>query len=83
MGAGTGELMPPVSSLPSKSNERFYLLDTLETPNVIGVEPRNIGQHSRSAGVLSAALDTAQTAQAGNAIEKMLCHRWPRSTLER
>ena len=76
VGAGTGELMPPASLWPAKTNERLYLLDTLETPSVINVDA---SEHritlAMRAGALSAALDTAQTVQAANAIEKMLCHQ--------
>jgi hypothetical protein len=53
-----------------------YLVETLESPNMIGVDASEQRMHlAEGAGVLQAAVDTAQSARAGNSLEKMLCHQ--------
>jgi hypothetical protein len=53
-----------------------YLADTLENPNMISVDASEQRMHlAARAGVLQAAVDAAESARAGNSLEKMLCHQ--------
>jgi hypothetical protein len=53
---------------------RMELLETLDEPNVVGVAAsEQRAELAMRVGVLSAALDTAQSADAQGPIEKMLC----------
>lgn len=76
VGAGSTEVMPPVSSWPTKTNERFYIIDTLDNPTVVNVDASEVRSTlALRAGSLSLALDAAQTTQAANGIEKALAHQ--------
>src|SRR6187549_3118919 len=60
VGSPATELLVDPSSWPDKSSTRFYLQDTLEQPDVIGVDAsEHRGLLATRAGVLSSALDTA------------------------
>ena len=53
-----------------------YLADTLDNPNMISVDAS--GQRMNLAagsGILQIAVDAAESAQAGNSLEKVLCHQ--------
>jgi hypothetical protein len=53
-----------------------YLADTLENPNAIAVDASEHRMHlAAGATVLQAAVDAAESAKAGNSLEKMLCHQ--------
>ena len=60
-------------------NLRFisgYLVDTLKNPNMISVDASDQRMHlAAGASVLQAAVDAAESAKAGNSLEKMLCHQ--------
>ena len=70
------EVVPSVEPFEDPSNARLRIVGTLADPTSINVDAseHRVAVASR-AGVLSAALDTAQTAKAKNSIEKMLCHQ--------
>jgi len=56
--------------------KRASLIDTLEYPNMIGVESSEQRTADLQAvDILAAGLDAAVTAQANNSLEKMLCHQ--------
>ena len=59
------------------TTERFVMTDTLSSsPNVINVDAsEHRATLANRANVLTPALDAAQTANANNSIEKMLCHQ--------
>jgi len=53
-----------------------YLADTLENPNMIGVDASEQRIHLAAAAcTLQAAVDAAESAKARNSLEKMLCHQ--------
>jgi hypothetical protein len=53
-----------------------YLVDTLENPNMISVDASEQRMNlAAGAGVLQVAVDASESAQAGNSLEKMLCHQ--------
>ena len=53
-----------------------YLVDTLDNPNMISVDASDQRMHlAAGAGVLQVAVDAAESAKAGNSLEKMLCHQ--------
>src|SRR5262249_27341843 len=55
---------------------RLHYLNTLADPNTINLDAsEHRAAVATRAGVLSAALDAAQSAKAHNSIEKMLCHQ--------
>ncbi|MCR4339211.1 MAG: hypothetical protein NUW01_04905, partial [Gemmatimonadaceae bacterium] len=56
--------------------ETAWIIDTLEHPNTVtaGASGRRLSA-ARGVGVLEPAIDAAQSAQAANSIEKMLCHQ--------
>jgi hypothetical protein len=73
---GGGEVAQRPSPDSPWDPKRASLIDTLEHPNMIGVE----ASEQRTAdlqrvGILPLALDAAATAQASNSLEKMLCHQ--------
>jgi hypothetical protein len=60
-------------------DDRFrieWLVDTLKHPNMIGVDAsqRRL-EAAENVGALEAAADAAESAQAANSLEKMLCHQ--------
>jgi len=65
----------------NKNGEPFLgatarIIDTLEHPNSVSAGASGDRMSAAvSAGVLEPAIDTAQSAQASNSIEKMLCHQ--------
>ena len=62
------------SDMADQAHER--LVDTLEHPNSISVKASEQRMEAAAdAGILEAAADAAVTAQAGNSLEKMLCHQ--------
>jgi hypothetical protein len=76
VGAGSTEVMPPISTWPTRTNERFYIIDTLDNPNIINVDASEVRSTlALRAGSLSLALDAAQSTQAANGIEKALAHQ--------
>jgi len=56
--------------------ETAWIIDTLEHPNAVsaGASGRRLSA-ARGVDVLEPAIDAAQSAQAANSIEKMLCHQ--------
>jgi hypothetical protein len=70
------EVVPSVEPFENPSNGRLHIVSTLADPTSINIDAseHRVAVASR-AGVLSAALDTAQTANAKNSVEKMLCHQ--------
>lgn len=75
VGSPETELIPGVTS-ESADVARLTMVDTLAIPDVISVDAsEQRAMSANRAGVLSAALDTATSARAGNSIEKMLCHQ--------
>lgn len=77
VGEGSTETMPPIAAWPNKTNPRFFLLDTLEHPNLIHVdasETRSTMLLQAGNGCLSLGLDLAQTVQASNSVEKLVAH---------
>lgn len=56
--------------------ETAWIVETLEHPNTVsaGASGRRMSA-ARGAGILEPAIDAAQSAQAANSIEKMLCHQ--------
>ena len=76
VGKSSTELVPGPQDSEPLSPTRLRMLDTLATPNIISVDA---SEHRASlaarAQVLSLSLDTQETAQADNSIEKMICHQ--------
>jgi hypothetical protein len=73
---GGGEIAQRPSSDAPWDAKGASLIDTLEHPNMIGVE----ASEQRTADlqrvdILASALDAAVTAKASNSLEKMLCHQ--------
>lgn len=53
-----------------------YLVDTLEQPNMLSVDASEQRMNLATSGAgLQLAVDAAESAQAGNSLEKMLCHQ--------
>jgi len=92
------ELMKPVGRFISGAGEMVHadpretdydltkitLARTLETPNMISVTAsEDRVEAALKAGVLSAAVDAAETARAENSLEKWLLTRWLRRTMRR
>jgi hypothetical protein len=76
VGHPSTENVPAVRPTDNPSMARLSMVDTLAVPDVIAVDASEQRAHSAArAGVLSSALDTAKTARARNAIEKMMCHQ--------
>jgi hypothetical protein len=76
VGDASTELVPGIRPADQPALARLSMVDTLAVPDVISVDASEQRASSATrAGVLSAALDTAKTARAGNSIEKMLCHQ--------
>lgn len=72
--AGAGEVVHIESTDPEVS--RLVFADTIREPNMIGVDASEQRmQAAADAGVLEAAVDAAESARAGNSLEKMLCHQ--------
>jgi len=73
---GGNEVVRPGSDDEVLSPPRNAVLATLEDPNMIGVEASEQRMEAAlGAGVLSAALDAAVSAQTKNSLETMLCHQ--------
>jgi hypothetical protein len=73
-GAGEAALIDSQDAESRLAND--WLIHTLEHPNMIGVNASEQRmQAAEVAGVLEAAADAAESAQAGNSLEKMLCHQ--------
>ena len=70
---GAGE----VAQRPAPDSVRgAFLVNTLELPNMIGVEASEQRTDDlMHLDILAPGLDAAETAQAGNSLEKMLCHQ--------
>jgi len=76
VGSNRTEIVPAPEPGESCSNAHLCLVDTLETPNMIAVAASEQRADALThANVLSLALDAAESAQASNSIEKMLCHQ--------
>ena len=72
--AGAGEVVHVDSTDPEVS--RLVFADTIREPNMIGVDASEQRMEAAAdAGVLEAAVDAAESARAGNSLEKMLCHQ--------
>ena len=72
--AGAGEVVHIEPTDPEVS--RLVFADTIREPNMIGVDASEQRmQAAADAGVLEAAVDAAESARAGNSLEKMLCHQ--------
>ena len=70
------EVMPALEPGDTVTNAALYLRETLEDPTVISVDASTQRAHlALKAGVLTNALDAAQSADAHGPIEKMLCHQ--------
>ena len=55
---------------------RLLFADTIRAPNMIAVDASEQRlEAAADAGVLEAAVDAAESARAGNSLEKMLCHQ--------
>jgi len=68
--------MSPIATWPKKTHARFYLIDTLEHPNVVNVDASEMRQAlAPNANCLSLALDTSETVKASNSVEKMYAHQ--------
>lgn len=73
---GAGEAVPALGSHEPATDVRHHLVDTLERPTTITARASEKRlELLDQLGLLQAGLDTAQTAKAQNAIEKMLCHQ--------
>jgi hypothetical protein len=73
--AGT-EIVPAPVGESNVPNLRLHYLDTLADPNTTNVDAsEHRAAVATRVGVLSAALDAAQSAKANNSLEKMLCHQ--------
>jgi hypothetical protein len=72
---GAGEAFPALSE-GDTDGRRDTMVDTLERPTTISVRASQQRlELAERLGVLQAAIDTAHTARASNAVEKMLCHQ--------
>ena len=80
-GAGEAVLWDPdpgekIASADKTALAHDRLVDTLEHPNSISVRASEQRMEAvADAGILEAAADAAVSAQAGNSLEKMLCHQ--------
>jgi len=74
--AGAGEV---VHVDPTDSEDRFrkeWLIDTLRHPHMVAVDASEQRMEAAdAAGILEAAADASESVQAGNSLEKMLCHQ--------
>ncbi len=72
--AGAGEVVHVDSTDPEVS--RLVLANTIREPNMISVDASEQRMEAAAeVGVLEAAVDAAESARAGNSLEKMLCHQ--------
>jgi hypothetical protein len=70
---GAGEVVRSVSG---DSDLQPWMVDTLANPNMIGVNASEQRlEIAAEAGVLEAAVDAAESVQAANSLERMLCHQ--------
>lgn len=71
------ELVPALGTHePSVSNNRLHILSTLAEPTTISVDAsEHRASAATKAGVLSAALDAAESVDARNSLEKMIAHQ--------
>jgi hypothetical protein len=73
---GTGEVFHADPRETEFDTTRVILYNTLTHPNMISVNAsENRMEAALNAGVLEAAVDAAETAQAENSLEKMLAHQ--------
>ena len=71
---GAGEVVH-LDPAESEVSRRIFA-DTIREPNMIGVDASEQRMEAAAdAGVLEAAVDAAESARAGNSLEKMLCHQ--------
>ena len=71
-----GEVVAHVDSDAVLEPARSAMINTLESPNMIGVEASDQRlEDAFGAGVLQTAVDATVSAQAENSLEKMLCHQ--------
>jgi hypothetical protein len=73
---GAGEALTWDDKVDGEIGSHPWLIDTLEHPDAISAGAASQHLHTaHEAGILRPAVDTAQSAQAANAVEKMLCHQ--------
>jgi hypothetical protein len=73
---GAGEALTWDDKADGELGSHAWLIDTLEHPDAISTGAASQRLHvAHEAGVLRPAVDTAQSAQASNSVEKMLCHQ--------
>jgi hypothetical protein len=78
VGSPETELVPALDAaeLGDDATARLSLVNTLTEPTTIGVDAsEHRATVAQRAGILSAALDAAQSAGASNSVEKMLAHQ--------
>jgi hypothetical protein len=73
---GAGEALTWDDKADGEIGSHAWLIDTLEQPDAISTGAASQRLHAaHEAGILRPAVDTAESAQASNAVEKMLCHQ--------
>jgi hypothetical protein len=73
---GTGEALTWDDKADGEIGSHAWLVDTLEHPDGISTGAASQRLHAaHQAGILRPTVDTAQSAQASNSVEKMLCHQ--------
>jgi hypothetical protein len=73
---GAGEAVPSLGNAEPFDASRHTLVDTLQRPTTVSVRASEKRlQLLDSLGLLQSGMDTARTARAQNAIEKMMCHQ--------
>jgi hypothetical protein len=76
----SGELVTGAGEVVNVDSEseisRLVFANTIREPNMIGVDASEQRlEAAADAGILEAAVDAAESARAGNSLEKMLCHQ--------